>query len=57
MENLEQIVAQFNINGEVAEIKPLGNGLINTTYKVKTAADNTPDYVLQQAAAFARAGQ
>ena len=47
MENLEQIVAQFNINGEVAEIKPLGNGLINTTYKVKTAADNTPDYVLQ----------
>ena len=27
MENLEQIVAQFNINGEVAEIKPLGNGL------------------------------
>lgn len=47
MENLGQIVAQFNINGEVAEIKPLGNGLINTTYKVKTAADNTPDYVLQ----------
>lgn len=47
MENLEQIVAQFNINGEVAEIKPLGNGLINTTYKVKTVADNTPDYVLQ----------
>lgn len=47
MENLEQIVAQFNINGEVEEIKPLGNGLINTTYKVKTAADNTPDYVLQ----------
>lgn len=47
MENLEQIVAQFNINGEVAEIKPLGNGLINTTYKVKTAAESTPDYVLQ----------
>lgn len=47
MENLEKIVAQFNINGEVSEIKPLGNGLINTTYKVKTAADNTPDYVLQ----------
>lgn len=47
MENLEKIVAQFNINGEVSEIKPLGNGLINTTYKVKTTADNTPDYVLQ----------
>ncbi len=31
----------------MSEIKPLGNGLINTTYKVKTAADNTPDYVLQ----------
>lgn len=47
MENLANIVTHFNIVGDVAEIKPLGNGLINTTYKVKTASPDTPDYVLQ----------
>ena len=43
---MQQIVAQFDIQGNVEEIKPLGNGLINTTYKVVTAGD-APDYVLQ----------
>ena len=44
--DMQQIVAQFDIQGNVEEIKPLGNGLINTTYKVVTAGD-APDYVLQ----------
>ncbi len=44
--DLQHIAAQFEIKGEVAEVKPLGNGLINTTYKVVTKGD-TPDYVLQ----------
>ena len=44
--DLQKIVAQFDINGDVLEVKPLGNGLINTTYKVTTAGD-APDYVLQ----------
>lgn len=44
--NLQQIVAQFDIVGVVTEVKPLGNGLINTTYKVNTE-DDAPDYVLQ----------
>ena len=44
--DMQQIVAQFDIKGNVEEIKPLGNGLINTTYKVVTAGD-APDYVLQ----------
>ncbi len=44
--DLQHIAAQFEIKGEVAEVKPLGNGLINTTYKVVTTGD-TPDYVLQ----------
>lgn len=44
--NLEQIVAQFNIQGNVIEVKPLGNGLINTTYQVVTEGD-APNYVLQ----------
>ncbi len=43
---LGQIVAQFQIQGAVKEVKPLGNGLINTTYKVVTE-DGAPDYVLQ----------
>lgn len=44
--NLLQIVSQFAITGNVTEVKPLGNGLINTTYKVKTEGED-PDYVLQ----------
>lgn len=43
---LQQIVSQFAIEGTVVEVKPLGNGLINTTYKVSTEGD-APDYVLQ----------
>lgn len=44
--DLQHIVAQFNIEGNVTEVKPLGNGLINTTYKVATEGA-APDYVLQ----------
>ena len=44
--NLQQIVAQFNIQGVVSEVKPLGNGLINTTYQVITEGA-APNYVLQ----------
>lgn len=44
---LKLIVSQFEIEGDVVDIKPLGNGLINTTYKVTTRSDKTPDYVLQ----------
>ena len=46
--NFQKILPQFKLSGEVAEVKPLGNGLINDTYKVKTTSDNTPDYVLQR---------
>ncbi|WP_456075451.1 phosphotransferase enzyme family protein [Hoylesella nanceiensis] len=42
------ILSHFVITGEVQEVKPLGNGLINDTYLVKTASDNDPDYVLQR---------
>lgn len=44
--NLQEIVAQFAIQGAVSEVKPLGNGLINTTYQVITEGD-APNYVLQ----------
>ncbi|MDE6118285.1 MAG: aminoglycoside phosphotransferase family protein [Muribaculaceae bacterium] len=48
MKDLNNIVEQFDIRGTVSEIKPLGNGLINDTYIVRTAGDDTPDYVLQR---------
>lgn len=48
MNNLQQIVAQFATEGSVSEIRPLGNGLINDTYRVVTADSSTPDYVLQR---------
>ncbi len=44
--DLKKIVDQFAIAGNVVEVKPLGNGLINTTYKVVTEGA-APDYVLQ----------
>ena len=44
--DLQFIVNNFDIKGPVLEVKPLGNGLINTTYQVVTEGEN-PDYVLQ----------
>ncbi len=46
MNNLFDIVAQFATQGNITEIKPLGNGLINDTYIVLT--DSADDYVLQR---------
>ena len=36
---MNTIVSQFNIQGNVVEVAPLGNGLINTTYRVKTEVE------------------
>lgn len=48
MEKLFDIVAHFKTLGEVQSISPLGDGLINDTFKVTTVSDSTPDYVLQR---------
>ena len=45
---LQAIVARFQVSGTVSEIRPLGEGLINDTYKVVTAEATEPDYVLQR---------
>ena len=42
------ILSHFEITGTVNEVKPLGNGLINDTYRVITADAQAPDYVLQR---------
>ncbi len=43
---MENIAGRFAIEGRIIAVKPLGNGLINDTYKVET--DGPDDYVLQR---------
>ncbi len=47
MKKLEQVADQFEIQGGIARIEPLGEGLINDTYRVFTTG-GSPDYVLQR---------
>ena len=47
-EQLSNIVSHFQTQGTVNDIRPLGSGLINDTYKVTTAEPDEPDYVLQR---------
>ena len=48
MEEMKNIVNRFAVAGTVTDIAPLGEGLINDTYLVKTAEADKPDYVLQR---------
>ena len=44
---LIQIAGHFALEGKVTDIRPLGNGLINDTYKIMTVGQEQPKYVLQ----------
>ena len=44
---LLNIASQFDLEGTIAEIKPLGEGFINDTFVVKTEGD-APNYILQR---------
>jgi Ser/Thr protein kinase RdoA (MazF antagonist) len=46
MKDPRQIASAFDIKGEIKEIKPLGNGLINDTFRLYM--DGPEDYVLQR---------
>lgn len=48
MNNLFSIISHFKTKGTIQEIKQLGTGLINDTYKVTTLEQDAPDYVLQR---------
>lgn len=48
MEDYKAIISHFNVQGDVTAVEPLGNGLINDTFVVRTASPATPDYVLQR---------
>lgn len=47
-QKLLNIAHQFDLEGTIAHISPLGSGLINDTFRVQTASPDTPDYVLQR---------
>ena len=46
MKDFSNILSRFALRGNVTGVLPLGNGLINDTYKVNT--DEGPGYVLQK---------
>lgn len=46
-EKLLFIAERFALEGEIATVKPLGEGFINDTFIVRTAGD-APDYILQR---------
>lgn len=46
-EKLLSIAERFALEGEIATVKPLGEGFINDTFIVRTASD-APDYILQR---------
>lgn len=48
MADTQAIISHFPEVGEVSEVKPLGSGLINDTFVVRTADAAKPDYVLQR---------
>lgn len=52
-----KIVSNFSIDGSVKSIEPLGNGLINDTFKLTITDSSTPDYgdFLRTAANFVTA--
>ena len=47
-EQLVKLISQFRIEGTVLSVEPLGNGLINDTFLVRTEEIDKPDYVLQR---------
>ena len=47
MTKLHSIASQFELEGVIKEISPLGEGFINDTYVIKTEGDD-PNYILQR---------
>lgn len=46
MADFNKILSEFALSGTVRDVAPMGNGLINDTYRVTT--EGGPDYVLQR---------
>ncbi|MBR6439560.1 MAG: aminoglycoside phosphotransferase family protein [Bacteroidales bacterium] len=48
MKNLIETVSKFEISEKVTNVEPMGEGLINDTYKVFVYGSDKPKYVLQR---------
>lgn len=48
MDKLKAIAERFAVDGEVAQVRPLGQGFINDTYFVIMAGEGEPRYILQR---------
>ncbi|MGN0190853.1 MAG: phosphotransferase enzyme family protein, partial [Candidatus Cryptobacteroides sp.] len=46
-DKFNEIASRFALDGEISEIKPLGEGFINDTLIIRTKGD-APDYILQR---------
>jgi hypothetical protein len=46
--NFQQILSNFVIKGEIADIKPFKSGHIHDTFHVLSAQQDSPDYLLQR---------
>ncbi|MCT4672605.1 MAG: phosphotransferase enzyme family protein [Prolixibacteraceae bacterium] len=47
-ELLMELAGQFQLDGVLSSVKPLGEGFINDTFIVKTEGEETPNYILQR---------
>ena len=45
---MKDIVLKFKVENEITDVKPLGEGLINDTFKVYVEGEENPKYVLQR---------
>lgn len=45
---LHAIAGRFRIEGEIASVRPLGEGFINDTFMIETVSADTPNYILQR---------
>ncbi|WP_273273392.1 phosphotransferase enzyme family protein [Maribacter polysiphoniae] len=48
LSELNNIAKQFQVEGEIESIKPLGEGFINDTYILKTIGEDSPNYLFQR---------
>lgn len=46
--NLEQIAANFQLEGKIEKVEQMGEGFINDTFIIRTFGKDSPDYLLQR---------
>ncbi|MDD3387618.1 MAG: aminoglycoside phosphotransferase family protein [Prevotella sp.] len=47
-QELRTVLAEFDIKSNIESVAPLGNGLINDTFRVNVSDEKSPGYVLQR---------